>query len=59
MQKIMEGLVRKLGTEKLKSFINDFDKIVDKYRMIASASGYDGELVFKKEKGMMVIFVKI
>lgn len=55
----MEGLVRKLGTEKLKSFTNDFDKIVDKYRMIASASGYDGELVFKKERGMMVIFVKI
>jgi hypothetical protein len=52
-------LVRKLGTEKLNNFKEDFNKIVDKYRMIADASGYNGELVFNKEHGEMVVFVKL
>lgn len=52
-------LVRKLGIEKLNDFKNDFDLIVDKYRKIADAIGYKGELTFKKEHGRMVIFVKI
>jgi hypothetical protein len=55
----MEKIVRKLGVEKLKFFKEDFDKIIDKYRMIANAHGYHGELVFKREHGMMVIFVSI
>lgn len=52
-------LVRKLGTEKLKDFKDNFDKVVDKYREIAKATGYEGELMFKKEKGKMVVFVKL
>lgn len=55
----MEDLVRKLGSEKIKDFVDNFDLIVDKYRKIAKASGYNGELKFKKEHGKMVIFVKI
>jgi len=52
-------LVRRLGSEKLKDFKNNFDEVVDKYKEIAKTTGYDGELMFKKEKGKMVIFVKL
>lgn len=52
-------LVRKLGSEKLKDFKDNFDKVVDKYKMIAKATGYEGELVFKKEHGKMLVFVKL
>ena len=55
----MNDLVRKLGSEKFKDFEKDFDLIVDKYRKIADATGYENELVFKKEKGRMIIFVKL
>jgi len=55
----MNDLVRKLGSEKLKDFLNDFDLIVDKYRQIANASGYENELVFRKERGKMIVFVKL
>ncbi len=55
----MSELVRKLGTEKLKDFKDNFDEVVDKYIEIAKATGYEGELVFKKEKGKMVVFVKL
>ena len=55
----MDKLVRKLGTEKVKDFTDNFDKLVDKYRQIADASGYTGELKFKKEKGIIVVFVEI
>lgn len=55
----MGDLVRKLGTEKMKDFIDNFDMIADKYRQIADASGYKGKLVFKKEHGKMVIFVEL
>lgn len=51
--------LRKLGIERIKDFTSDFDLIVDKYRMIADATGYKGELAFKKEKGKMVIFVAL
>ena len=55
----MGELVRKLGTEKSVDIINHFDLIVDKYRKIADASGYHGELKFQKEGGFTVIFVDI
>ncbi len=55
----MSDLGRKLGEEKLEDFKNNFDAIVDKYRKIATASGLKGELVFKKEHGKMIIFVKL
>ena len=55
----MGDLVRKLGTEKSVDLINNFDLIVDKYRKIADASGYHGELKFQKEGGFTVIFVDI
>ena len=55
----MGDLVRKLGTEKSVDLIKNFDLIVDKYRKIADASGYHGELKFKKEGGFTVIFVEI
>ena len=55
----MADLVRLLGREKTVDFIKDFNLIVDKYRMIADASGYNSDLKFKKEGGYTVIFVKI
>lgn len=55
----MGDLVRKLGSEKMKDFVDNFDLIIDKYRKIALALGYKGEFKFKKERGKMVIFVKI
>ena len=56
---VMEKVVRKLGTEKIKDFNENFDMIIDKYRQIANAGGYNGNLTFKKENGKMVIFVEL
>lgn len=55
----MNDLGRKLGSEKIKDFKVDFDLIADKYRKIANASGYYGDLTFKKEHGKIVVFVKL
>lgn len=55
----MEKLVRKLGIEKIKDFNENFDMINDKYRQIANATGYKGNLVFRKEDGKIVIFVEL
>jgi hypothetical protein len=55
----MGDLVRKLGKEKTVNLTKDFDLIVDKYRQIADASGYHGELKFQKEGGFTIIFVDI
>ncbi|TXG85731.1 MAG: hypothetical protein E6R13_01775 [Spirochaetes bacterium] len=53
----MSELVRRLGIEKNLDLVKDFDMIVDKYRKIADATGYKGELRFKKEGGFVVVFV--
>jgi len=55
----MEDLVRKLGTESLKDFKENFDEICDQYQSKAIKEGYYGDLIFKKERGKMVIFVTI
>jgi hypothetical protein len=55
----MDKLVRKLGMESLKDFKENFDDICDEYQTKAKEQGYNGELLFKKEKGNMVIFVTI
>lgn len=55
----MGELVRQLGKEKTVNLMNDFDLIVDKYRKMADASGYYGELKFKKEGGFTIIFVDV
>lgn len=55
----MGDLMRKLGKEKTVNLTKDFDLIVDKYRQIADASGYHGELKFQKEGGFTIIFVDI
>ena len=52
-------LTRRLGKEKTVNLMKDFDLIVDKYRKIADASGYHGELKFQKEGGFTIIFVDI
>lgn len=54
-----KDLMRNLGKEKTIDLMKDFDLIVDKYRKLADASGYTGELKFKKEGGYTVIFVEI
>jgi hypothetical protein len=56
----MDGrTVRKLGSEKLTYFKDNFDKVVDDYKVKAEDEGYYGELLFNKEKGRMVIFVTL
>ena len=55
----MGELVRKLGQEKNLDLAKNFDMIVDKYRKIADASGYHGELKFQKEGGFTSVFVTI
>ena len=59
MQKIMGDHVRRLGTEKVKNFKENFDEICDKYQSKAIKEGYFGDLVFKKEHGNMIIFVTL
>ena len=55
----MGDLVRKLGVESLKDFKDRFDEICDKYQIKAKEQGYNGNLLFKKERGKMVIFVSL
>jgi hypothetical protein len=44
----MEHVRRLGGREKTINFKKDFYLIVDKYRLIANASGYNGEQDFKR-----------
>ncbi len=55
----MGDLVRKLGIEKVKDFNENFDEICDRYQSKAIKEGYYGDLLFKKEKGKMIIFVTL
>ena len=55
----MENLVKCLGKEKVSTVTKDFNLIADKYRQIADASGYHGELRFNKKGGFIEIFVEI
>lgn len=54
-----DKLVRKLGSEKAKLFYENFDTFCDSYKDKAINEGYDGDLVFKKEHGKIIIFVEI
>jgi hypothetical protein len=55
----METLVRTIGKVKLKRFENEFDFVVDEFKLKSNRLGYTGELKFKKEKGYMIIFVEV
>jgi hypothetical protein len=55
----METLVKCLGKEKAVTLRDDFNLIVDKYRQLADASGYHGELRFRKVGGFIEIFVEL
>lgn len=57
----MEDEIRlhKIGTEKIKVFENNFDKVYDYYKRKAEDSGYWGELKFIKERGKVIIYVVI
>ena len=55
----MGTLVKILGREKVSEITKNFDILVDKYRKIADASGYKGELKFKKKGGFIEIFVEL
>jgi len=58
---MMEEEIRlhKIGTEKIKVFENNFDKVCDYYKRKAEDSGYWGELKFVKERGKIIIYVII
>jgi len=54
-----EERLRKLGVEKIKILNADFDNLYEVYKKKAVEAGYDGELRFVREHGMIVIFVVI
>jgi hypothetical protein len=51
--------LHKIGSEKIKVFENNFDKVYDYYKEKAENSGYWGELKFIKERSKVIIFVVI
>ena len=51
--------LHKIGTEKIKVFENNFDKVYDYYKRKAEDSGYWGELKFVKERGKIIIYAVI
>jgi hypothetical protein len=55
----MGELVRKLGQEKIKYFEENFDLVYDEYKVKARNEGYEGKIVFKKERGKMIVFVEL
>jgi ABC-type Zn uptake system ZnuABC Zn-binding protein ZnuA len=50
---------RKLGSEKEKDFNKDFDQIYDKYLKKAKDVDDKAELRFERERGRVLIFVKL
>lgn len=54
-----ETRLRKIGTEKRKSFDKDFDGLYDFYKNKAEDMGYFGELKFIKERGKVLIYTII
>lgn len=54
-----ETRLRKIGTEKRKSFDKDFDGLYDFYKNKAEDMGYFGELKFIKERGRVLIYTII
>ena len=55
----MDERLKKIGTEKAKSFDKDFDGLYDFYKNKAEDMGYWGELRFIKEKGKVYIYTVI
>jgi hypothetical protein len=53
----MSELLKKLGVEKEKVFIKDFDYFYDMYKQKALNYGKKGELKFIKERGKVIIYV--
>jgi hypothetical protein len=56
---VMACKYKKLGSEKIKVFDENFDKLYDKYKSKAKEMGYDGKIKFQKERANVVIFVEI
>lgn len=54
-----ETRLRKIGTEKSKSFDKDFDGLYDFYKNKAEDMGYFGDLRFIKERGKVFIYTFI
>ena len=53
----MSELLKKLGIEKEKVFIKDFDYFYDLYKQKALDYGRKGELRFIKERGKVIVYV--
>lgn len=51
--------LRKLGTEKVKFFEANFDKVYDYYKRKAEDMGYWGDLKFIKERSKVLIYTII
>jgi hypothetical protein len=55
----MSGLLKRLGVEKEKVFVKDFDYFYDLYKQKALDQGRKGELRFIKERGKVIVYVEI
>ena len=54
-----EKLYKRLGIEKEKHFVTNFDNFCDKYRQKAISAGYSGELKFVRERGKVIIYTSL
>ena len=54
-----EKRYRKLGTEKEKLLLYDFDYVYNKYKKLSLEVGLNGELKFLKERGRIVVLGEI
>jgi hypothetical protein len=51
--------LRKIGTEKVKFFDRNFDRLYDFYKRKAEEMNYRGDLKFIKERGKILIYTVI
>jgi hypothetical protein len=52
-----DGILRKIGVEKNKTFLKKFDLIYDKYKVKALEMGYIDDLILIREKGKVLIYI--
>jgi len=55
----MSILSKKLGTERIKHFEENFDELYDMYKKMALDLGYTQKIKFKKERNKIIIYVNL
>jgi hypothetical protein len=52
-----KGSIKKIGVEKNKTFLKNFDSIYDMYKKKAVEMGYDKDLIIIREHGKVLIYI--